>query len=241
MRVLAALFAFGWIVLPGFGAIDLTVTWSDDWPQVLEAGWGLYFTVLVGAPFVLAAARPTASPPVVGQLTAATVVLAVSAVAAKESGTLVLATALALETAVIAGLARHERTARAVTGIVSFPLVALGAAGVVPWLVYALDMWSLNRDELVDADVTNGIDHYSVQGALGLALALLPVLAAARRVLRPLVPVFVGVASAYLGLVSFAWQDAEGGFGRGWSAAAMAWGLALVLVSLREQIAGRRA
>ena len=124
------------------------------------------------------------------------------------------------------------------TGSVSFPLVALAAAGVVPWLVYALDMWSLNREELSDADVTNGIDHYSVQGGLGLALAVLPVLAAASRGLRPLVPLCAGVASAYLGLVSFAWQDAEGGFGRWGSAAAMAWGLALVLISVWERIAG---
>ena len=239
MRILAALFAFGWIVLPGFGAIDLTVTWSDDWPQVLEAGWGLYFTVLVGVPFVLAAVRPQASRPVVGQLVAAAVVLAVSAVAAQEVGVLVLAMALAVETAVVARLARRERSAPGVAGGRSFPLVALAAAGVVPWLAYAYDMWSLNRQELVDADLTNGIDHYSVQGALGLALALLPLLAAARRDIRPLVPLCVGVASAYLGLVSFAWQDADGGFGRWWSAAAMAWGLGLVLVALWDRTARR--
>ena len=53
--MLCGVLDFCWIVLPGFGAIDLSVTWSPDWPQVLEAGWGLQFTVLVGAPFVVAA------------------------------------------------------------------------------------------------------------------------------------------------------------------------------------------
>jgi hypothetical protein len=39
LRATAGLFAVSWVVLPGFGAIDLAVTWSADWPQVLEAGW----------------------------------------------------------------------------------------------------------------------------------------------------------------------------------------------------------
>ena len=58
VRLLAGLFAVGWLVFPGFGAIDLSVTWDADWPQVLEAGWGLFFTVIVGAAFALVALRP---------------------------------------------------------------------------------------------------------------------------------------------------------------------------------------
>jgi hypothetical protein len=80
--VLSGIFAFGWIVLPGFGAIDLTVTWDPDWPQVLEAGWGLYFTVVVGVPFVVAAARPRAAAPGTAQLAVAAFALAVSGVRA---------------------------------------------------------------------------------------------------------------------------------------------------------------
>jgi hypothetical protein len=30
-------------------------------------------------------------------------------------------------------------------------------------------MWDLNRQDRPDADITVGIDHYSVQGAYGLA------------------------------------------------------------------------
>ena len=108
----------------------------------------------------------------------------------------------------------------------------LAAIGVVPWLAYALDMWVANRDRRPDSDITNGIDHYAVQGALGLALAVLPLLAALRPALTPLVPVCAGVSAAYLGLVSFAWQDAAAGFGRAWSIAAIVWGLGLVAASL---------
>ena len=84
----------------------------------------------------------------------------------------------------------------------------------MPWLAYALDMWALNRREPPDADITNSVDHYSVQGGVGLALAVLPALAAVRAGLRPLVPACAGVVAAYLGLVSYAWPDAAGGFGR---------------------------
>ena len=58
VRLLAGLFAVGWLVFPGFGAIDLSVTWDADWPQVLEAGWGLFFTVIVSAAFALVALGP---------------------------------------------------------------------------------------------------------------------------------------------------------------------------------------
>ena len=108
LRALAVLFAFGWIVLPGFGAIDLSVTWDPEWEQVLEAGWGLYFTVIVGVPFVVAAARPSASRPGVVQLAVATAVLAISALIGMEIGAVVLAVILGLETAVVAWLARRD-------------------------------------------------------------------------------------------------------------------------------------
>ena len=229
-RVLAAVFAFGWIVLPGFGALDLAVTWNPEWEQVLEAGWGLYFTVIVGVPFVVVAIRPRASRPGVVQLAAATAVLVVSGFAATEVGALALAAALGLQTAVVAWLSRWSWPPEREAGV-SRTLVALATVGSVPWLAYALDMWALNRRDLPDADITNSIDHYSVQGGVGLALAALPAFAAVRADLRPLVPACAGIVAAYLGLVSYAWPDAAGGFSRPWSAAAMAWGSALIVVA----------
>lgn len=237
--MLSGIFAFGWIVLPGFGAIDLTVTWDPDWPQVLEAGWGLYFTVVVGVPFVVAAARPRAAAPGTAQLAVAAFALAVSGVLARERGVLVLAATAVLGAAVVRDLTRD--VPRPPRRGLSMPLLALAAIGAVPWVAYALDMWALNRQELVETDITNSIDHYSVQGALGLALAVLPALAAARADLRPFVPVCAGVAASYLGLVSFAWEDAAGGFGRAWSAAATAWGAALAAVALVDRARTSRA
>jgi len=230
-RVLAFLFAASWIVVPGFGAIDLSVTWDSDWPQVLEAGWGLFFTVLVGVAFAGVAVRPGSSGPPVAQLAVSAFALAVSAVAGSETPLAWVAVLLALETLVVAWLAGSPRRSWTARGV-SAPMLALAAVGLVPWIVYALDMWESNRQERPDSDITNGIDHYAVQGALGLALAVLPPLVALRPALTPLVPMCAGISAAYLGLVSLAWQDAAAGFGRAWSVAAIAWGLGLVAVSV---------
>jgi hypothetical protein len=56
---------------------DLSVTWNAEWPQVLEAGWGLFATVIVGASFARLAVRPGVSVlPVAGQLVLANAYLA---------------------------------------------------------------------------------------------------------------------------------------------------------------------
>jgi hypothetical protein len=236
VRVLAGLCAASWLVLPGFGVIDLSVTWSADWPQVLEAGWGLFATVIVGAAFVLVSVRPRGSTPAGAQLVIAIVALPVSAVFAKEGRLLLLASLLALQTAIVGGLLRgagaggDDSSAPRPAGV-SRTLLVVACAGVIPWLVYALHMWALNRESRSDSDVTIGIDHYSVQGALALSLGLLPVVAALRANVRPFVPVCASIAAFYLGLVSLAWPASPGGLSRAWSAAAIAWALALLAVA----------
>jgi hypothetical protein len=226
LRVLVAAFALSWLVLPGFGLIDLLVTWSASWPEVLEAGWGLFFTVLVAAPFVLVAVKPPVARPAIVQLAVATLALAISAVAAREARLGVFVAALVIETLLAAVLV--PRPLESLTVGVSRPLLALGGLGAVPWLLYAWHMWGLDRENRIDSDVTVGIDHYSVQGAVGVALALLPPLAALRPGLRPFVPVCAGLVAAYLGIVSAAWSGAAGSLGGAWSYAAIGWGLALV-------------
>ena len=213
-----------WIVVPGFGAIDLSVTWDPEWQQVLEAGWGLYFTVLVAVPFVVAASarvrrgpgRPTRRRDRGARVSAP--------LANGDRAWPSLAAVLGLETAVVAG-SRAGLGPAGARETCSCRCLVLAAVGAVPWLAYAFEMWALNREDRSDSDITNGVDHYSVQGGVGLALAVLPALAAVRADLRPLVPACAGVVAAYLGLVSYAWPDAAGGFGRPWSVAAMAWGV----------------
>jgi hypothetical protein len=224
-RALAGLFALSWLILPGFGLIDLSVTWSSEWPQVLEAGWGLFFTVLVGAAFVLVALHPADSKAGIVQLGTAALCLAVASAATGEWRLLALAGAVAVEAALVSVLVRPAWQASRRGK--SVPLLVLAAAAIVPWTVYAVHMWRLNGGDRPDGDQTLGIDHFSVQGALGLALALLPVASALWRELVAFVPICAGVSAAYLGLVSLGWPDAAGALGTVWSALALAWGLAL--------------
>ena len=235
--MLALVCAVSWFVLPGFGVIDLSVTWSADWPQVLEAGWGLFATVIVGGAFVLVGARPRAFAGPGIQLATATAALAVSTVLAHEGPLLLLTGFLSLQTVIVLGLLRRTRPARAVLWAmrpagISRPMLVVAGAGLLPWLSYALHMWALNRQARSDSDLTLGIDHYSVQGALALSLGLLPLLAALRMDARPFVPVCAGVSAFYLGVVSLRWPDSPGGLSRAGAAAAIVWALAVLAVAL---------
>ena len=238
-RGLAGLFAVSWIVLPGFGVIDLSVTWDADWPQVLEAGWGLFSTVIVGAAFALIVTRPRASAPPVAQLLVAALSLGVSAVIAEETRLLWLAGMLALQIVIVGGLSPNAWYRGMDISVsrptVSRPLLLLAGLGVAPWLAYALHMWASNRQGH-PGDVTLGIDHYAVQGALALAIALLPALAALRPDVFPFLATCAGVAAAYLGLVSIAWPNSLAGLGQAWSIAAMAWGVALLAVAVAQRM-----
>lgn len=135
--------------------------------------------------------------------------------------------AIALETAIVRWIPERERLrARKRRLQVSRPLLLLASLGVVAWVVYAVRMYALSRQKRWDTDVTLDIDHCSVQGALGLALAALAILTAVCPGGCRFIACCIGVVAAYLGLVSFAGPDAAGGFGQAWSAAAMAWGMA---------------
>ena len=159
-----------------------------------------------------------------------------SAVLAREGRLLLLVALIALQTAVLVALLRRARPSGDDSWVlrpagVSRTLLVVACAGLIPWLVYALHMWAVNRESRSDSDVTIGVDHYSMQGALALSLALLPLVAALRVDVRPFAPVCASIAAFYLGLVSLAWPDSPGGLSRAWSAAAIAWALALLAVA----------
>ncbi|MFL5911762.1 MAG: hypothetical protein ACJ768_14455 [Gaiellaceae bacterium] len=239
VRALAALFAVSWFVLPGFGLIDLSVTWSSDWPQALEAGWGLFSTLIVGAAFVLLALRPRALVAATLQLAVGTASLVVAAAVAREPGLLWLAAVMGFQSAIVIGLSQRRRGGPPNGQPVSRPLLFVAATGTVPWLAYALRMWDLNRANR-PIDVSLGVDHYSMQGALAVVLVLLSVTAALRPAISAFAPVCAGVAAFYLGLVCVAWSDTAGGLSTRWSIAAMAWGATLVVLALSGQAASTR-
>ena len=238
LRLLALVLSLSWLVFPGFGLIDLSETWDPDWPVVLEASWGLFCTVVVGVPFLVVAASPRRSGPALVQLGCAAAVLAVAAVAGLEAPLAGLTALLAVELAVVAAF-RAAPPLRPLRTALDVPLLLTAVLAAPAWLVHARHMAAANRLELLTADVTVGVDHYAVQAATALALVVLPVVAACWPRGRVLLCLSSAAVAAYLGLVSSAWPGAEAGFSPAWSAAAMAWGAALGVLSLRG--ASRRA
>ena len=230
-RVLAGFFALSWYTFPGFGLIDLTVTWNAEWPQALEAGWGLYMTLFVGVPFTVIAIRGRAFlRAAVAQLYVAVGALIVSAIVATEWPLVLWALVITLETMIVAGLPSPRRlnlSARP-TRLLMVPLVL----GAIPWMVYAVAMWDLNRQDRPDADITVGVDHYSVQGAYSLALVGLVTLAAVWPAARLLAGTCAGLSAVYLGVVSWAWHPTQGSFNQTWSVLCALWGLVVILLAV---------
>ncbi|NYJ04941.1 hypothetical protein [Petropleomorpha daqingensis] len=235
VRLVAFLWALTWWIFPGFGLIDLSVTWDPGWPVVLEASWGVFMTVLVGGSFLVVAVRPRRTAPALLTLGIALAALLVCAAAGLEPQVLGYAGVLAVQTAVLLALLRPWREPlRPVLGRPSLPLLVAAVAGAVPWLVHAGAVFADNRRDAGESigDRTNGVDHYAVQGALALALIALPSLAAVWPRGRRHLGVSAGLSAAYLGLVSVAFPDTWAGFSPTWSVLCLAWGFAVAVLAL---------
>jgi len=234
-RVAAALFAVTWAVLPGFGVIDLSVTVNptSEWRGAVpvNAGWGLLTTLLIGGAFVWTALRPRQFVVAAVQLVVAAVALVVSAVVGSESGAFVLGALVLIELAVPATLLPHGAPAGLSIGV-SWPLAATAALGAGPWLAYAGDMWSANREGRAPEEITIGINHWAVQGGLALTIALLGAVVALWPPGRRFIGVSTAMVATYLGVCSYRFPDGAGAFDRTWSALSVASGVALAVLVL---------
>jgi len=225
IRMLLVLSTLTWWVLPGMGVIDLTVTWDPEWPVMLEAGWGVLFTIGVGLPFLVTAIRPSLARAALTQLHVLTAALVVGVIAGIEPTSWWIFVMLLLEVPLILAIAPSTRLQR---GRPRAALLALAAVATPAALVYAWDMAAQNRLSLPINDITNGVDHYAVQAALALALVALPAVAALWPGTRRLLGTSTALMAGYLGLVSYFWPGAYGGFDAGWSVAVMAWAAAVI-------------
>ena len=233
-RLLAVLVALTWLIFPGFGLIDLGVSWDADWPVVLEAGWGAFMTVLLGGSFLAVAVRPTRAAPATLTLVAALAALLVSAVVGFEWQLAGYAALLGLETLVVLLLVPGRERVRPLRRAISPSLLVLAVVGAVPLLVAAARMFRLNRGDAGEGigELTMGVDHHAVQGALALAVAALAFVAAVWPRGRRLVGASAGLTAAYVGLVSFTFPGAWAGFSPTWSALGAVWGAATAGLSL---------
>jgi hypothetical protein len=237
VRVLAVLFALTWLIFPGFGLIDLSVTWDPEWPVVLEASWGVFMSVLVGGSFLAVAVRPHRAAAATVTLFVALSAMLLSAAVGLEWPLLGYAGLLVLQGAGLAALIRRlpdREPVRRRGWSVRLPLFVVAALGIVPWLLHADRMFGLNRRSAgeVIGDLTNGVDHYAVQGALALALVTLALLAACWPRGRRFTGISVGLCAAYVGVVSLAFPREFAGLSPSWSVLCIGWALAVAALAV---------
>jgi hypothetical protein len=154
----------------------------------------------------------------------------VSAAIGLEGPALALAAVVAAEALVFLGVPEREAI-RPTPLMVWLPLAFVAFLGVVPWSVYAWQMYEANRMGLRD-DITIGVNHYAVQGATALSMAALAALAAIWPRGRRFIGVCVGLVAGYLGLVSFAWPGTSGAYHPVWSLLSLAWGVVVAALAL---------
>lgn len=246
---MAVLFALTWLVLPGFGLTDLSVTWDPDWPVVLEASWGMFMTVLVGGPFLAVAVTPHRTAPAQATLLVAFATMAVAVVAGLEWPLLLFVGVLVVEAAVVAALLPARERVLPLARSLSVPLLVVAALGVVPGVLHAERMFAGSRRGagVIIGDVTMGVDHYAVQGAFALALPALALLAAVWPRGRRFLGIGAGLCAGYVGLVSFAFPGTWAGVPELESALCIGWGVAVAALAVLGPTAapapprGRRA
>ena len=145
VRVLAFFFALTWLVFPGFGLVDLSVTWDPDWPVVLEASWGVFMTVLVGGSFLAVGVAPHRTAPAQVTLLVTCAAWLVAAAAGLEWQLLGYVGVLVVQAAVLGALLPYREPVRPFSWSVSRPLLVVAALGVVPALLHAERMFAANR------------------------------------------------------------------------------------------------
>jgi hypothetical protein len=231
VRLVAVLFAVAALVVL-FGIIDLAVVFAppDEFrPKVmLEAGWGLLFTVLVAGAFLAVAIWPRRCTPPLVQIGVVVVALAAAAAVGVGSALLLVAFGLAVALIVlVVMLPRDREPLWPLPGSTSWPLAALTAAGAVLWLWYGTSMFVLVHQPSATTDDTLGVNHYQVQGALAVALVGLAGLTVRWPRFRGWIGISASIAAAALGASDLAWPHSAGAFAAEWAVCAIIWGVLL--------------
>jgi hypothetical protein len=237
-RALAAVSAFVWAG-PFFGLIDLTTVVVERGPEwrsgyLLEAGWGLLFTVLVALPLGVLAARP-GDPAATGVLVLVAVTLLVAAAWAAAGPQLIAGLILAGDVALVVSMGGVRRPAAHAP---NRALVVLAVGTALGALAYGRDV--LSGPTVLS--VTVGVDHHGVQAALGLAVAACVALAA---VASSRLPAWCAVGClGWLAALSLAYPDVDGSLGKRGAVVGLALAAAVAVTASaagRHRLIPRRA
>lgn len=232
-RVVAFLLGlfWGWLF---FGLIDLLVFLQGaEFHESfhLETGWGLLFVFIVAAPLIAVAAAPgRVIPAVFQQVLLAAGAVTIGAALSASSTHFLLAIGLGFTALVVTATSDDMQVGLLLPRQWAWWPGALAVVGAGPWFVYALAAAENARAGLRGGE-TLGLDHWPVQAALAIGIILVASLAAT----LPhgwVVPTWcVGVCAVWLGCGSLIYPDLDASLGRPWDAAAVAWGLAFIVVT----------
>lgn len=231
VRVLSFVFAVSWLIPPGWGAVDLGVTWDADWETILEGSWGLFFTVGTALPFVVIGCLPRCAGPAFAQLWLVATALLAGLVLGGQWHGLWMVALLIVEILLVSFGRQRERWLP--FDLAPAPaLLALAAVGAAPWLVHAWGVARLTDDLLVPHDLTNEIDHYAVQASFAIAMVALPTVAGLWRRGRRLLAASAGISGVYFTVLCLAWPDKAAALDGGWAVAGLAWSVAVLALGL---------
>jgi hypothetical protein len=240
LKALALLFALASLTI-NFGLIDLidgsTGFVDQARNQVLDAGWGLVFGVILPIGLLAQLRRPALRIAGIQQTGLVALALAAAAVLGEAWRYLALATGIAAACAVLLALHPARRTFLA-RGPRSEPvMLALAAVGALPALVYARRMASAERRDLPPADaVSNGLHHWTVMAALALLVLLLVLLAGLRTRGRRIPALSASIAAGGWAISCLLAPDsAAGSEGHAWAWATLAWAIVVLAAAVRPQ------
>jgi len=182
-RVAAALMVPFWTVLPGMGLIDLQVMfvpgsyYSDS--VGLMVSWGVLTTLLVGLPFAWFVARPSQALPVAVVLGVCAVAVLVGAVLGGQWPPAAVAALIVVTALPVLPAALRQARAEGLRLRVRPGFLVLTALTVPFAWRYAADAFRTARtDPSPEPWLTNGVDHWPLQGALAVVVVVLLVVLA---------------------------------------------------------------
>jgi len=168
-----------------FGVIDLVDGFTgyidQERNQVLDAGWGAVFGVVLPLGLLALLRRPERRIAGVQQTAVVGLALAVAGAAGESWRYLALAAGVAGVSAVLLALHPERKTFGVPGRHPDRTMLVLAAVAAGPSLVYVWRMTSAQRRDLPPTDaVSNGLHHWTVMAALALLVLLLVLLAALR-------------------------------------------------------------
>jgi hypothetical protein len=235
-RIFAVLAVLFWAVLPGFGLIDLSTMFVEDSyfaeVQAMQTSWGILITFAVALPFGWAAFRPRDIRPVLALLWLTTAALLLGALLGFSFGPVVMAGVLGVMSLGLLWSARRAGTRYEKPLLsVDWPLLVLAVLALPFWAAYAWYALGVSRATgSVPEHWTMGIDHWPVQGSLGITLAAASLLHALWPPARSLLGTVLAFSAVSLGISWLLGPETDGSVDVQWLAiAALVWGLLIAL------------